>query len=183
VYSPTKGMTSGGHFILYDSLHLTEMIRAYDATPDAEGIKRHNYATNDSHSIDRQLIRMMLAMPDLVRIRRMYPIILYTYHLFTSAEIEFRRRSVFAHIQMVHNVRDAGVGTSMPSFNRNDSLVKETMNERQAALKIAESIMKKYKTNLQSIKKELCELNQTNCYGPGELLDLDFLHNMVEHAI
>jgi hypothetical protein len=72
VYTPTKGMSTGGHFVLYDSLHLTEMIRTYDATSDADGVARQEYATNKSHNIDRQLIRMMLAMPDLVRIRRKY---------------------------------------------------------------------------------------------------------------
>lgn len=48
------------------------MIRVYDAMPDAEGVVRQEYATNESHNIDWQLIRMMLAMPDLVRIRRKY---------------------------------------------------------------------------------------------------------------
>jgi len=59
-------MTSGGHIILYNSLHLTETIRAYDQSRDADGVKREDYATNETHAIDRQLIRMMLAMPHLV---------------------------------------------------------------------------------------------------------------------
>lgn len=71
----------------------------------------------------------------------------------------------------------------MPLFNTNDSLVKETMNERQAALKIAGAIMDKLKTNVTLITKELGELDQKNRYGPGEVLDLDFLHDMIEHAI
>jgi DNA repair protein RadC len=84
---------------------------------------------------------------------------------------------------MIYNIRGTGTGTSMPSFSHNDLLVKETMNERQAALKIANTIMKKFKTNLTLIKKELEELDQTDCYGPGAVLDLDFLHDMIEHAI
>jgi hypothetical protein len=62
-------MTSGGHFILYDSLHLTENIRAYDHSRDSDNIKRGLYATNETHAVDRQLIRMMLAIPHLVKHR------------------------------------------------------------------------------------------------------------------
>jgi hypothetical protein len=51
---------------LYDALHLTERIRAYDGSLDAHNIQRGTYATNETHTIDRQLIRMMLALPDLV---------------------------------------------------------------------------------------------------------------------
>jgi hypothetical protein len=64
-----KGMTSGGHLVLYDSLHLTENIRTYDKSRDADNVKRGGYATNETHAIDRQLIRMMLAMPYLVKHR------------------------------------------------------------------------------------------------------------------
>jgi hypothetical protein len=73
VYTPNKGMTSGGHLIMYDTLHIMEQIRAYDASVDKNNIRRGSYSTNETHTVDRQLIRMMLAMPDLVRTRGMHP--------------------------------------------------------------------------------------------------------------
>jgi hypothetical protein len=67
VYSPVKGMTSGGHLIPYDTLHLTEQICAYDnSKAPGETTKREYYTTNETHTINRQIICMMLAMPDLV---------------------------------------------------------------------------------------------------------------------
>jgi hypothetical protein len=72
VYSPTKGMTSGGHLVMYNTLHLTEHIRSYDeSTLPGTKEKQAQYATNNTHTIDRQLICMMLAMPDFVRVRGM----------------------------------------------------------------------------------------------------------------
>ena len=62
-------MTSGGHLIMYDTLHLMEQIRAYGASIDSNKIRQGSYSTNETHTVDRQLIRMMLAMPDLVRVR------------------------------------------------------------------------------------------------------------------
>lgn len=69
MYSPTKGMTTGGHLLIYDALHLTEMSRTYDTSIDEDGVVRGNYATNETHVVDRQVIRMMLALPDLVLVR------------------------------------------------------------------------------------------------------------------
>jgi len=63
-------MTSGGHLLTYEALHLTEISRSFDDSKDSEGVKRGEYATNESHAVDRQIIRMMLAMPDLVGTRR-----------------------------------------------------------------------------------------------------------------
>ena len=54
---------------MYDALHLTELSRSFNDSKDSEGVRRGEYATNESHAVDRQIIRMMLAMPDLVGIR------------------------------------------------------------------------------------------------------------------
>jgi hypothetical protein len=62
-------MTSGGHLITYDTLHLMEQIRAYDALVDNNDIHQRFYVTNETYTVARQLIRMMLAMPDLVHTR------------------------------------------------------------------------------------------------------------------
>jgi len=54
---------------MYEALHLTEISRAYDNSMDKEGVVRSDYSTNKTHMADRQIIRMMLALPDLVLIR------------------------------------------------------------------------------------------------------------------
>jgi hypothetical protein len=59
-------MMTGGHLLIYEALHLTKMARAYDDSVDHEGVIRGDYATNETHIVDRQIIHMMLALPDLV---------------------------------------------------------------------------------------------------------------------
>ena len=54
---------------MYDALHLTEMSRMYDTSVDKDGVVRGDYATNETHVVDRQVIWMMLALPDLVLVR------------------------------------------------------------------------------------------------------------------
>jgi hypothetical protein len=54
---------------MYEALHLTDISRAYDDSVDEEGVLRSTYSTNETHVADRQIIRMMLALPDLVLIR------------------------------------------------------------------------------------------------------------------
>jgi hypothetical protein len=51
---------------VYYALHHTEISHTYDGSVDRDGIVRSNYSTNETHVADRQLIRMMLALPDLV---------------------------------------------------------------------------------------------------------------------
>src|ERR1700720_2940829 len=50
----------------------TEGAGAYDVSEDEEGVIRGSYTTNEMHVGDRQLIRMMLALPDLVLQRGEY---------------------------------------------------------------------------------------------------------------
>jgi len=69
VYTPTKGMTTGGHIWMYEALHLTEISHAYDNSMDEEGVVRSDYSTNKTYVADRQMIQMMLALPDLVLIQ------------------------------------------------------------------------------------------------------------------
>jgi hypothetical protein len=69
VYTPVKGMVSGGHFLSYETLHLTEMACAYDGSENADGVLRKTLATNSAHDISRRVMSMMLALPDLVHTR------------------------------------------------------------------------------------------------------------------
>ncbi|KAJ7575417.1 hypothetical protein C8J56DRAFT_1063656 [Mycena floridula] len=60
VYTPEKAITVGGHFLTYASMHLTEISRWFDS--------KHPGTTNHNHSgIETTLIRMMLALPQLLR--------------------------------------------------------------------------------------------------------------------
>ena len=67
VYTPVGCTTSGGHFLMYDTMHLTYISRQFDMSnyPDGDPDnpqKRSEYATNESQSVDRQILRMMLAL-------------------------------------------------------------------------------------------------------------------------
>jgi hypothetical protein len=84
---------------------------------------------------------------------------------------------------MVNDVEGAGNGETTPDCTKNDYLVKETQNERMAAMKIAKAIMKKLKLDMNAILQELSSRNDADWYGPGEVLDLDFLHSMIQHAV
>ena len=69
VYTPVGTMTSGGHFLTYDTLHLTHNARVYDDSElpkhlQSVGAKmRRDLSTNESQSVDRQVVRMALALP------------------------------------------------------------------------------------------------------------------------
>jgi hypothetical protein len=56
VYTATPSNTEGGHFFMYDTLHLTEFSRAFDH-------KYSLYSTNANHQVDRSLCRLTLALP------------------------------------------------------------------------------------------------------------------------
>ena len=47
---------------MYDALHLTELSQSFDDSKDSEGLRRGEYATNESHAVDRQIIRMMFTI-------------------------------------------------------------------------------------------------------------------------
>ncbi|KII82657.1 hypothetical protein PLICRDRAFT_33270, partial [Plicaturopsis crispa FD-325 SS-3] len=57
VYTPVKSIISGGHFLSYDSLHLTEHCRAFASVFALT-------STNADHpGVDRALSRMSIALP------------------------------------------------------------------------------------------------------------------------
>jgi hypothetical protein len=84
---------------------------------------------------------------------------------------------------MVDGVDGAGNGEAMPDYAKSDYLVKETQNERLAAMSIARAIMKKLKLNKDAILQELSKRDDADWYSPGEVLDLDFLHSMIKHSV
>ena len=66
VYTPVKSIASGGHFLTYGTLHLTEIARAYDNSPYGEWTRKIFTTNNEHEAVPRQLSRMLLALPLLV---------------------------------------------------------------------------------------------------------------------
>lgn len=67
VYTPQDGVTSGGHFLSYSTLHLTELSLGYDSsTTDDNRSLRGLMATNASHpALLRYVVWMVLALPNM----------------------------------------------------------------------------------------------------------------------
>jgi hypothetical protein len=94
VYTPVQGLCSGGHFLLYDALHLTAASREFDRS---EALA----STNDTHpSIYRTLCRMLIQvtrLPDRSMCLNIPPI-----HNFDRDSIPaFYRKPVLALCRMV----------------------------------------------------------------------------------
>jgi hypothetical protein len=68
-------------------------------------------------------------------------------------------------------------------YKTTDYLYRETENERMAAQTIARRIMEEYEIDMDAIFQELHHVNKSDPYGPGEVIALDFLHEMVAHAV
>jgi len=66
---PYKRDDYGWTYMDVRSTSFDRISRAYDNSMDKEGVVRSDYSTNETHVADRQIIRMMLALPDLVLIR------------------------------------------------------------------------------------------------------------------
>ena len=67
VYTPVRTQMLGGHFLMYDTMHQTYAARGYDTSKypnaDTDGIRlRGDYSTNESQSVDRQILQMVLAL-------------------------------------------------------------------------------------------------------------------------
>jgi len=69
VYTPQDGLTSGGHFLSYSTLHLTEFALRYDSSrmPNAN-YERGQIATNAIHpSIGRYITWMVIGLPTIAQ--------------------------------------------------------------------------------------------------------------------
>ena len=69
VYTPVGTMTLGGHFLTYNTLHLMHNAHVYNDSElpkhlQSVSAKMHrDLLTNESQSVDRQVMRMVLALP------------------------------------------------------------------------------------------------------------------------
>jgi hypothetical protein len=67
VFTPQNGLTSGGHFLSYSTLHLTELAMRYDSSKrPGKNVQdeRGELATNAVHpSVRRYITWMVLGLP------------------------------------------------------------------------------------------------------------------------
>jgi hypothetical protein len=80
MYTPIKSITTGRHFLTYDSLHLTEMAQSFDYgqhSDTPQGLCK-GYATNNEHdAVPHQISWMLLALPHVCtsRVFHLHPIL------------------------------------------------------------------------------------------------------------
>ena len=69
VYMPIGTMTLGGHFLTYNTLHLMHNAYVYDDSELPKCLQSVStkmccdLSTNESQSVDRQVMQMVLALP------------------------------------------------------------------------------------------------------------------------
>ncbi|KAK7450522.1 hypothetical protein VKT23_012831 [Stygiomarasmius scandens] len=90
VYTPQRSIAIGGHMLLYDCMHLTELARYIHA--------RHGHTSNDDHSgMHRTLVRMMLALPFVVqdpnRVFYFRPLAAHCYMVMEPSEYDLEAQS------------------------------------------------------------------------------------------
>lgn len=72
VYTPVSTIMSGGHFLSYNTMHLTEMALSFDFGLD-QGNDTRPQAANAAHTgMLRKVYRMAIALPQLVQSRCQY---------------------------------------------------------------------------------------------------------------
>jgi hypothetical protein len=79
--------------------------------------------------------------------------------------------------------RGAGVTEGLPHFKDTDFIVKETQNERLAAMKIIDVIMKEMGLGWFKVNEELERAKNADWFDPGEAVQLDFLRDHIKHAV
>ncbi|KAI5981118.1 hypothetical protein EDD15DRAFT_2380326 [Pisolithus albus] len=155
VYTPVHTVMSGGHFLTYETLHLTEMALTFDFGLDHKG--EHQHATNSLHpGTLRKVYRMAIALPVLVLERPQFP-----------------KRSIIALASIVStNPRSFSIDDYKEDvcLKAKDALARELGGERARALMIMNKVMKKWHINdpWKEMRKGLWN-------DPGSLEDLTFL--------
>lgn len=79
--------------------------------------------------------------------------------------------------------RGAGVTEGLPNFKDTDFIVKETQNERLAAMKIIDVIMEEMGMDWFKVNVELKRAKNADWFNPGEAVPLDFLHYHIKHTV
>lgn len=157
VYTPVPTVMSGGHFLTYEAMHLTEMALTLDFGLGNEDMQ---HATNALHpGTLRKVYRMAIALPTLVLERPLFP-----------------KRSIIALASIVStdprsfsvDKYDEGVRLKVK-----DALVVEIAGERARALYVMDGVMRRW-----NITDPWKEMRKGLWRDPGPLQDLAFLGSM-----
>ncbi|KAF8548953.1 hypothetical protein OG21DRAFT_1526145 [Imleria badia] len=151
-YTPQDGMTSGGHFLSYLTLHWMELSMAYDSTTfprtdEACG----GGATNATHpSVPRYIAWMVLALPTLAH----------------DKSRTFQLRCLLALIAIIEN-EERYMMQEMKEHTlarpKGDIMGVEIANERAATVR---RIIKRLKAGLK-VKDTVEQLAEGPCWVPG----------------
>ncbi|KAG9311146.1 hypothetical protein JVU11DRAFT_8209 [Chiua virens] len=154
VYTPQNGLMTGGHFLSYSTMHMTQLAMEYEssAVPSHPKSERAQYTTNATHpSIYRYVTWMILGLPTLAQ----------------DTSRTFYRRPILALVAIYekeekHTTKEAQ--DTSPWMSEKDSMVQEMEEERKAA----GAIVTKLKTGLKitDAMSEL-EVGVDNLYDPG----------------
>ncbi|KAI6001233.1 hypothetical protein EDD15DRAFT_2230494 [Pisolithus albus] len=157
VYTPVPTVMSGGHFLTYETMHLTEMALTLDSELGNEDMQ---HATDALYpGTLRKVYHMAIALPTLVLARPLFP-----------------KRSIIALASIVStdprsfsvDKYDEGVRLKV-----RDALAVEIAGERARALCVMDEVMRRW-----NITDPWREMRKGLWRDPGPLEDLTFLGSM-----
>ncbi|KAK7447755.1 hypothetical protein VKT23_014013 [Stygiomarasmius scandens] len=161
VYTPQRSIAIGGHMLLYDCMHLTELARYIHA--------RHGHTSNDDHSgMHRTLVRMMLALPFVVQDpdRAFYfrPLAAHCYMVMEPSEYDSKVQSSSKRKNAKRRrALKKGLG-EVPAKEGSDALKVCGVVLRAIGLS-GEDYLRRYMFNLHAEEA-------TSVYSPGDEVDL-----------
>ncbi|KDQ49259.1 hypothetical protein JAAARDRAFT_51810 [Jaapia argillacea MUCL 33604] len=133
VYSPMKTFATGGHFYMYDAMHLTELSRDLDH-------ENGDLLTNQDHdATERLLINMALALPN--------------HHDKPRLRIPFL--ALASMILWRDSYEPISKGGGAAYYSGMDCVRRELEGERQEAVRIIERVLDANKMNHEQITTEL----------------------------
>ncbi|KAI9452333.1 hypothetical protein HD554DRAFT_2043720 [Boletus coccyginus] len=123
-------LASGGHFLSYSTMHLTELANAFDCSVGEDGIIRGLVSTNAVHpSLNRYVTWMVLGLPVLAQ----------------DPKRIFYRRSIIAMITLIENAKSyvsKETKDTILSLQKGDVMGLEMLGEDGAAMKIVSKLKK-----------------------------------------
>ena len=181
VYTPVGTQTSGGHFLMYDTMHQTYAAQGYNSSKyleeDIDGIQlQGDYSTNESQSVDRQILWMVLALEYEVHSPGTFKLVLslHIYLIFVLSGWIWRW-PLMALMSMVRNVNNAGTTDYDQEIGKSDILYREADGERELVLSICKRILNKLKWTWKEIESELHEMTDGGWSDTGDDIDIQFL--------
>lgn len=145
---------SGGHFLHYDTLHLTEMALSFDYGVNGTPSEHFEAFNAVHHGMMRKIYRMAIALPILSRTRR------------------FRLRSIIAMAAIIYLEPKSVVDMQgTVSLKQKDALSQELMGEHGRSKRLMDKVMQQW-----GVANPQVELRKGLWRDPGPLVSLEFLH-------